>query len=109
MLQRFAIHLALIFLFAFTQIGVATHEISHLTDKIQHSQQDQETQSKHSPAEQCAQCISYAEVANGLELSAFVIPVINTSLTATPSHFFSFQSYFNTAYAARAPPQITSI
>lgn len=104
MLQRFAIHLTLIFLFAFTQVGVATHEISHLTDKIQHSQQD-----KNSPAEQCAQCISYAEAASGLALSAFVIPVINTSLTATSSHFFSFQPYLNTAYAARAPPQITSI
>jgi len=104
MLQRYAIHLALIFLFAFTQVGVATHEISHLTDISHHSQQDKKT-----PAEQCAQCISYAEVASGLELSAFIIPVISTSLIATSSHFFSFQPYLNTVYAARAPPQITSI
>lgn len=104
MLQRYAIHLALIFLFAFTQVGVATHEISHLTDISHHSQQD-----KKIPAEQCAQCISYAEVASGLELSAFIIPVISASLITTSSHFFSFQPYLSTAYAARAPPQITSI
>lgn len=109
MLQRYAIHLALIFLFAFTQVGVATHEISHLTDTSKHSQQDQKTQSKHTSAEQCSKCISYTKVASGLQLSAFVIPVINASLTATPSHFFSFRSYLNTAYAARAPPQIASI
>jgi hypothetical protein len=104
MLQRLAIHLALILLFAFTQIGVVTHEISHVTDTSKHSQPD-----KNTPAEQCEQCISYAKVASGLQLSAFVIPEIATSFTAIPSHYFSFQSHLSTAYAARAPPQKTSI
>lgn len=44
MLQRFAIRFALIFLFAFTQIGVVTHEISHLNDFTKHSQQDKKRQ-----------------------------------------------------------------
>ncbi len=104
MLQRLAIHVALIFLFAFTQMGVLTHEISHFTDTSKHSQQD-----KNTPAEQCEQCISYAKVASGLQLSAFVIPAIAAGFTAIPSHHFSFQSHPSTAYAARAPPQITSI
>lgn len=104
MLQRFIIHFALICLFAFTQMGVATHEISHLTDAGKHSQQD-----KNSAKEQCGQCISYAKVANGLALPAFIIPVFSADFTATTSYFVSFQSYLNTAYAARAPPQITSI
>jgi hypothetical protein len=109
MLQRYVIHLALIFLFAFTQMGVATHEISHLTDASQHSQQDPKSQSKQTAAEQCAQCINYAKVASGLELSAFKIPVISADPIAVTTHLLSFESTFTSAYAARAPPQIISI
>jgi len=104
MLQRLAIHLTLVFLFAFTQIGVATHEISHLADTATHSQQD-----KNTSAEQCSQCISYAKVANGLYIAAFMLPVINTAIKSTPINFIGIQSCFTTAYAARAPPQTISI
>lgn len=109
MMQRLATHIALAFLFAFTQMGVVTHEISHFADTSKYSQQNQNTQSKHTPAEQCEQCISYAKVASALQLSAFVIPAIAADFIAIPSHYFSFQSYLSTAYAARAPPQIISI
>jgi hypothetical protein len=109
MLKRYIIHFALIFLFAFTQMGVAAHEIGHLTDKNQHSQQDPKSQSKHTTAEQCEQCISYAKIAGGLALSAFEIPVISADLTIVTDYFLSFQSAFTSAYAARAPPQIISI
>lgn len=109
MLQRYMVRFALIFLFAFTQMGVATHEISHLTDASQHSQQDPKSQSKQAAAEQCAQCLSYAKVASGLALSAFEIPVTSANLTTVTDHFFSFQSAFTSVYAARAPPQIISI
>lgn len=109
MLQRYVIHFALVFLFAFTQMGVATHEISHLTDANQHTRQDSKSQPKHNAAEQCSQCISYAKVASGLQLSAFTIPVIAADSTAITSQFVSFQSTFTSAYSARAPPQITSI
>lgn len=109
MLQRLTIHIALVFLFAFTQMGVATHEISHLTNNAKHSQQDQKTQTKHTAAEQCAQCISYAKVASGLQLPAFVIPAITADLTQTSNDYFSVQSYPTTAYTARGPPQIPSI
>lgn len=104
MLQRVAIHLALILLFAFTQIGVATHEISHVFDTKSHNQQH-----KNTAAEQCEQCISYAKVASGLQLSAFVIPEISALTTAVTNRYFSIQSYPSTAYTARAPPQIASI
>ena len=109
MLQRSMIHFALIFLFVFAQMGVATHEISHLTDASQHSQQDPKSQSKQAAAEQCAQCISYAKVASGLQLSAFEIPAINADSIAVTANFLSFESTFTSAYAARAPPQIISI
>lgn len=109
MLQRFTIHFALVLIFAFTQMGVATHEISHFVDAAKHGQQDQKSQDKNAPAEQCEQCISYAKVASGLQLSTFVIPAITAGFTATTSHYFSFQPNHSTAYTARAPPQITSI
>lgn len=114
MLQRYIIHLALVFLFAFTQIGVATHEISHITDPGQHSQQepsqqDQKSQSKQSVAEQCAQCLNYAKVASGLESADFEIPAIKAASIEIGIQGSGFQSAFTSAYAARAPPQIISI
>ncbi len=109
MLQRFAIHLALVFLFALTQIGVATHEISHILDAEKHGQQEQESQYKHTTAEQCEQCISYAKIASGLQLPAFAIAAIKTSPIVIICQSVSFSSRYFTAYSARAPPQITSI
>lgn len=109
MLQRLTIHIALVILFAFTQMGVATHEISHLTNSAKHGQQDQNTQSKHTPAEQCEQCVSYAKVASGLQLSAFVVPAITAGSTQITNDYYSVQSYLVTAYAARGPPQKLSI
>ena len=109
MLQRYVIHLALIFLFACTQAGIAAHEISHLNEKHQQSQSDPKSQSKHVPAEQCSQCISYAKVANGLALADFVIPEIDAETSSAPAYFFSQLSRTITAYTARAPPQTASI
>lgn len=109
MLQRYVIHFALIFLFAFTQIGVVTHEISHVTDAASHSQQEQKSPVKHTAAEQCEQCIHYAKVANGLALSDFTVPVIGPDAVATVSYSTNSQSRFSCAYSARGPPQITSI
>jgi hypothetical protein len=43
MLKRYAVHFALIVLFAFTQIGLAAHEINHANEFKQHSQQDKKT------------------------------------------------------------------
>lgn len=104
MLQRAIIHLSLILVFAFTQIGVATHEISHLTNTPKHSQQD-----KNTATEQCGQCISYAKVANGLALSTFQTPSFAAVFTTNTPYFVSFQPLFSVAYAARAPPSINSI
>ena len=104
MLQRFILHFVLVFLFAFTQLGLATHEISHLNDFNQHSQQD-----KKAPAETCSKCLSYSQVASGLQSPAFTLPNIEASFTATSSYYFNTQPSLQTAYAARAPPQIASI
>ena len=104
MLQRFAIHFAFIFLLAFAQMGATTHEISHLSDFTKHSQQD-----KNSPAEQCGKCISYSQVASGLQSQTFILPSVEANFEATSYYCFNAQTTLLTAYAARAPPQIASI
>ena len=104
MLQRFILHFALVFLFAFTQLGIATHEISHLNEFSQHSQQD-----KKAPAEVCSKCLSYSQVASGLQSPAFTLPNIEAGFASNSSDYLNVQHSLQTAYAARAPPQIASI
>lgn len=99
MLQRTFIHLSLILLFAFTQMGVATHEISHLTETQKQHQEDKSHQQS-----QCEQCLVISHAANAPLAYSFVfvsIPIrqfyfaeltaVSASRTATP-------------YSARAPP-----
>lgn len=104
MLQRFTVHLAFIFLFAFTQLGVVTHEISHLNEFSQHSQQD-----KKAPAEVCSKCLSYSQVASGLQSPTFTLPIIEAGFASNSNYYLSVQYSPQTAYAARAPPQIANI
>lgn len=101
MFKRAAIHFLLVFLFAFTQMGVATHEISHYANpaKVKHSQQD-----KNSPTEQCGQCIAYAQVANGLQSQSFVLPGSNASFAIASTVDHQHYSHHHAAYSARAPP-----
>ena len=100
MLQKFFVHLSLIIVFAFTQIGVATHEISHLSDLTQQTQQDQ-----NAPNHPCEQCISHAGVANGLATSVleFVAEQAVSIILVTPAT--QFLSADNSLYSARDPPQ----
>ncbi|WP_049764496.1 hypothetical protein [Methylotenera mobilis] len=109
MLQKFIVNLSLALLFALTQIGVATHEISHITNGTQHSQTSEKSQQKSTVAEQCAQCISYAKIASGVLATPIIIPISQPGLIATSSKPSSFQLYASSPYSARAPPQIASI
>jgi len=97
MLQRIFIHISLILLFAFTQMGVATHEISHLADSKQ--QQDQ-----HGHENQCSQCLSYSHAASTPLAYAFTFIVTPTKplfVASNPASTSTDSSYF---YSARAPP-----
>lgn len=106
MFKRFSIHIALIFLFAFAQIGAVTHEISHFEDLAKHSQQDPSKQDKSTYTEQCAQCISIAKIAGGLVSQSFLLPILLTSFTGTNQLETQTSSQLHTAYAARAPPYL---
>ncbi len=108
MLQRYLLNFVLIFLFAFAQIGVAAHEISHITNAEQHGQQ-QDGKSKNTVAEQCAQCLSYAKVANALGSESIALPSVKAVSADDTVYFSSFSSSLLCAYGARAPPQTISI
>lgn len=102
MLQRFFVHFSLITLFAFTQIGIVTHEISHFSDLAQQSQHDQ-----NKPNHQCEQCLTHAGLTSGLIPQAFVFALAQTVLITT---IYSKVEFFSTIlhfYSSRAPPQLT--
>ena len=104
MLKRYAVHFALIVLFAFTQIGLAAHEISHVNEFKQHSQQD-----KKAAAEPCAQCLSYAQVAGAIVPDGIVLAHFDASFSLDAFQHFNALSKSHSAYAARAPPQKISV
>jgi cytochrome c-type biogenesis protein CcmH/NrfF len=102
MLQRFFVHFSLILLFAFTQMGVATHEISHLSDGKQQQQQD-----KNNHKSQCEQCLSYSHAANAPLAHSFTFAVAQTEHVFVACKVASTTSASTPFYNARAPP-ITS-
>jgi hypothetical protein len=117
MFKRLSIHVALIFLFAFAQIGVVTHEISHVEDLVKHNQAkhsqqdankpDPSKQHKSAHSEQCEQCISFAKIAGGLMTQSFEFAITQTSFIGNTQLSTQASSQPHTAYAARAPPHLT--
>ena len=119
MFKRFSVHLALIFLFAFAQIGAVTHGISHIEDlakhnqakynhgKYNHGKYSQQGQNTHS--EQCDQCISFAKITGGLSAQSFVFPVLQVNSTGNIQLQTQASSQSLSAYSARAPPTTTLI
>ena len=105
MLKRYAVHFALIVLFAFTQIGLAAHEISHVNELSQHNQQ----QHKKAASEPCAQCLSFAQVAGAIVPDDLFLAHIDASFSLHSNQYFNTQSNSLSAYAARAPPQNISV
>ena len=98
-IKRLVLNFALIFLFAFAQIGAVTHAISHVDDYAKHNQQG-----KNSHSEQCGQCLSFAKIGGGIATQGFVLPNLSASFMASVNHQTSHSSQLRTVYAARAPP-----
>jgi hypothetical protein len=107
MFKRLSIHIALVFLFAFAQIGAVTHEVSHVEDNIKHSQQAPSKQDQSTHSEQCEQCISFSKVAGGLVTQSFTVPTLQASFIACTTLSTQHSSQRHTAYAARAPPSLS--
>jgi hypothetical protein len=99
MLHKWIIHIALVLLFAFTQIGAATHEISHFSNATQQTQPDQ-----HTSTDQCSQCLAYAQSAAGTLVHAFIVPLLEATFQLSTATAPSFSSATPAHYSARAPP-----
>ena len=103
MLQRIFVHLSLVLLFAFTQMGVVTHEISHFNNSEQ--QQNQPSQpDKNTAHSQCEKCISYSTIGGAVAASPFSVALTVAQHVIVISTPTSFQSTSTLAFRARAPP-----
>jgi hypothetical protein len=96
--------LLIAFLFVLAQIGAAAHEISHINDKTHQTQPD-----KKSVAEQCAQCVAYAEVAGALTSQTFGLTFVKPTFFTIAYNDLSDYANLQTDYLARAPPQLNHI
>lgn len=104
MLQRLVIHFSLILLFAFTQMGVATHAVSHLADGHEQHQQDQNNQDKNNHENQCGQCLSLSHIADAGTTATFDFQLTANEQIFAGSALSSFTSLAIPSYSARAPP-----
>ena len=99
MLQRVIIHLSLILLFAFTQMGVATHAISHIADGHEQHQQDQ-----NNTENQCGQCLSLSHAADASLAQIFDFKIALSDQTFAASILANSNPEPLLSYSARAPP-----
>ncbi len=98
------IYLSMIFLFAFTQVGVAMHSINHWVDCHEEQHQDQ-----GEAEEACVQCLSISH-ADGVHLSR------DYHLTFTAGRHIFVEDFLaalfaphHFVYAVRAPPQLSQV
>lgn len=91
-------------LFAFTQIGMAAHEISHLADLTSQSQPH-----KHTGGEPCTLCLGLSLIAGAVPPTVFTCPLIDGNLLVDISTSPSFVQPFDRDYAARAPPSFIQL
>ena len=103
MLRRYFVYFIFALLFALTQQAGVTHEISHIKDSLQTSQNQDKT--THSAL--CEKCMSYGEIANSIATNHFYIAICTVSfnLNSTISHRHTSETF--AVYAARAPPLLT--
>jgi hypothetical protein len=99
MLHRITLSLWLIVLFAFTQIGAVTHEISHYNAPTQQTHQDQ-----HTAPDQCSQCITVAHAASGVLANAVTPLSTLAQFQLISTYSVQTTSAHSVAYSARAPP-----
>lgn len=100
MLKRFFLYAVMAVLFAFSQTGIVTHEISHYQDQAQQSQPEKDQHGN----EICTLCLSFAHAVGALPATALVFHVLTASDTAFTVLAPTLLPAVQTVYAARAPP-----
>lgn len=100
MLKQLYLYVVMAVLFAFSQAGIVTHEISHYNDHTQQSQPDK----KQHGNEICTLCLSFAHAVGALPATALVFHAVTASDIAYTALVSAILPAVQTAYAARAPP-----
>lgn len=103
MLRRFLSNFVLVFLFAISQLGAVSHEISHLHDIAQSSQLPDKA--PHSSV--CDKCIGYSQLSGGMATSFSVLPIIASSYEILLFKNTPRDNPHLTPYSARAPPSFS--
>jgi len=99
MLKRCCLNLILVVLFAFTQMEVISHEITHFKQLTHQNKTD-----KNTTSEQCGQCIAYAQSANSTPASSFTISITEGEFHFTTAYLANLTTRLSPSYSARAPP-----
>jgi hypothetical protein len=99
MLKQFILNLMLLSLFAITQIGIVTHEISHFNDYEKQNHTDQNV-----AADQCGQCLAGEQSADGVTTPILLIPASEGAFHFATSTAARLASRLTPTYSARAPP-----
>lgn len=108
--------LLLIVLFALMQIGIVTHEISHIqkpagqgqtiAGQLVTSQQQNPQPDKSATHEHCAQCLAYAQVDGALPSIAIHVAMDASVFFISTAYVAYLLAVISRAYQARAPPSL---
>ncbi|PWB58361.1 MAG: hypothetical protein C3F18_02765 [Nitrosomonadales bacterium] len=98
---RLLLFLLLAFTLLFAQQGAALHALSHLSEPLSGTSQ-QDKHLPHSPA--CDKCVVYAGVGSALAASSLVIPAATLRLQPVAAIQPLLLSQPAPLYLARAPP-----
>lgn len=104
MLKRFHVYLLWVWLFAWMQTGLVTHEISHLKELTQQSQPEKKT-----GTEPCTLCVAAAQSVGTLPTAlVWAVPLSTAMAVCLPLLVLRMGEPL-ALYAARAPPLLFSI
>lgn len=88
-------------MFGLGQQGAVVHEISHYTDEVNPSSQQQD---KAPHSQLCEKCLSYSGMASALGVSHYAPPALATRFESFTYRSSNHLSRTSAAYSARAPP-----
>lgn len=100
MLKRVCLYVVMTVLFAFSQTGIVTHEISHYQEQTQQSQPEKNQHGN----EICTLCLSFAHAVGVLPATALAFHAVTASHITFTALAPTILPAVQTVYAARAPP-----
>lgn len=107
MQSRIFFHLALVILFAFAQIGIATHSVEHIGVQLSESHDSSshsDSPEQHTSGFQCPQCIAQSHADVATIQSDFILQLANAQHVFLDNQAASQTASASEYFFARAPP-----